>query len=97
MTPEGRVKKKIKELLAEYGAWFFMPHQAGYSQRGVPDFIGVYRERMFAIEAKAKGGKTTALQDREMEKMREQGCKTFVVEGDNLFVLAAWLEVVKEK
>jgi Holliday junction resolvase len=95
MTPEGRVKKKVKELLDEYGAWYFMPYQAGFTRRGIPDIVGVLRGRMFAVETKAKGGRTTALQEQEMGKMDAQGCKTFVVEGENLFVLAAWLEIVK--
>lgn len=96
MTPEGRVKKKIKELLDTYGAWYTMPYQAGFTRRGIPDFLGILRGRMFAIEAKAPGGKTTLLQVEELRKLDMQRCKTFVVEGENLFALAAWLEIVKE-
>ena len=42
MTPEGKVKKKIKEVLDEYGVYYFMPVQHGYGPRGV-DFHCVMR------------------------------------------------------
>lgn len=56
-TPEGSVKLKIKEYLKGLAPalWFFMPVGNGYGVRGIPDFIGVFRGRFFAIEAKAPG------------------------------------------
>lgn len=55
-TPEGNVKHKIKEYLKTIpGLWFYMPMQNGMGEQGIPDFIGCYEGRFFAIEAKAPG------------------------------------------
>lgn len=65
MTPEGKVKKAIKEWLAGLpNCWFFMPAAHGYGTNGVPDIIGCYRGVFFAVEVKKPGGLNgvTALQ-----------------------------------
>lgn len=82
MTPEGKVKAHVKKVLDKYGAWYFMPYQAGFTRRGIPDIIGVLRGTMFAVEVKAAKGKTTALQERELETLRGHGCIAFVVASD---------------
>ena len=70
MTPEGKVKKKVKALLDERGVYYFMPATAGYGRSGVPDIICCYRGYFLAIECKAGGNKPTALQLREMEMVQ---------------------------
>lgn len=75
-TPEGKVKDAIKAFLKSLpGCWFFMPVSNGMGAHGVPDFIGVYRGRFFAIEAKAPGKEknTTPLQDRVIGLIRAAG------------------------
>jgi hypothetical protein len=56
MTPEGKVKKDIKEYLhrlqAEGNLRVFMPEHMGLGESGVSDFIGVHVGRAFALEAK---------------------------------------------
>jgi len=66
MTPEGIVKRDIKaHLTGVENCWFFMPVPMGYGPRGIPDFVGCYRGRFFAIEAKrAEGGKLTPWQEK---------------------------------
>ena len=39
MTPEGAVKKRVKEILKDLGAWYAMPMGTGYGHSGVPDFL----------------------------------------------------------
>ena len=92
-TPEGKVKKVIKDLLKEYGAWFFMPVQGGFGRAGVPDFIGVHKGRFFAVETKGKEGqRPTRLQQIEMRDIAAQGGTCFVVAGqDGLEDLKVWL------
>jgi len=58
-TPEGRVKKKIRDYLKERGAYHYMPVQNGMGVVGIPDIVGCYKGQFFAIEVKAPGKKST--------------------------------------
>jgi hypothetical protein len=81
-TPEGKVKDKIKKLLDRYeeNLYYFMPVQMGLGSRTV-DFLCCANGRFFSIEAKAKAGRTTRLQERVMERMRRSGATTFLIVG----------------
>lgn len=83
-TPEGNVKLKIKAFLLTFGEvlWFFMPFQGGYGIRGIPDIIGCYKGRFFAIEVKAPGGKPKPWQNLIMDLIRKAGGLCIV--ADNL-------------
>src|SRR5690606_41709217 len=61
MTPEGRVKEKVKALLRRYGAYYFMPVQYGYGAPSV-DFLVCHQGFFAAIETKAEGKKPTKRQ-----------------------------------
>lgn len=80
MTPEGKVKKKVKALLDERGVYYFMPTTAGYGRSGVPDIICCYRGYFLAIECKAGGNKSTALQLREMQRIEKANGTAMVVD-----------------
>lgn len=84
MTPEGKVKKQIKQILEELDVWFFMPPANGYGRAGIPDFVGCLRGRFIAIEAKAGKGTTTALQDREIRRIKDAGGFVLIVNETNL-------------
>lgn len=84
MTPEAKVKAKIKDILKELGCYSFSPIGGAYSSRGVPDIIGCLHGIFFAIEAKAGKGKTTALQDRELQRIRDAGGVAMIVNEENL-------------
>jgi len=87
MTPEGRVKLKVKTFLnsfASSGIWYFMPPASGYGRAGIPDIVGCYRRHFFAIECKAKKPQPTALQLRELEKIEHAFGRTWVVSSDTL-------------
>lgn len=73
MTPEAKVKAKVKKILAELGAYWSMPVTGGYGNSGVPDFLVCYRGKFYGIECKANGGKTTALQDKHLADIRGAG------------------------
>lgn len=93
MTPEGKVKNKIKKLLDSRGdyLYYYMSVPFGYGATAV-DFLGCYRGRFFAIEAKAPHGALTARQDMVLNQIRLAGGVTFVVVGDaGLDALEAWL------
>jgi Holliday junction resolvase len=84
MTPEGKVKDKIKKILKANGIYYAMPHGAGYGNAGVPDFLCCVKGTFLAIEAKAKGGKPTALQVKNMQEINDAGGVALVVDEDVL-------------
>ena len=87
MTPEAKVKQQIKQILKELNLWYFMPPANGYGRAGIPDFIGCLKGRLIAIEAKAGKGKTTALQDREIQKIKDAGGFVLIVNESNIHTL----------
>ena len=84
MTPEGKVKAKVKKILTDKNIWFCMPVPTGFSRRGIPDFICCVNSRFLSIETKAGRGKTTALQEHEMSLIRASKGATLVVSEDNI-------------
>ena len=84
LTPERKVKDKVKKVLKELGAYYAMPATGGYGSSGVPDFLVCYRGRFFGLECKANGGKTTALQEKNLEDIRKNHGIAFVVDEANV-------------
>ncbi len=83
-TPESKVKAAVRKILNEFDVYHFMPPGNGFGRAGIPDIIGCVDGRFIAIECKAGKGKTTALQERELEWIAETGGFTFVAREDNL-------------
>jgi hypothetical protein len=84
LTPERKVKDKVKKVLKELGAYYAMPATGGYGSSGVPDFLVCYHGRFIGIECKANGGKTTALQEKNLEDIRKNHGIAFVVDEHNV-------------
>lgn len=84
MTPEKKVKVKVVAILKEFGAYYFYPVTGGYGASGVPDIVGCYKGRFFAVECKAGKGKTTALQDKNIAQIIACGGLAMVVNEDNI-------------
>ena len=82
MTPEGRVKAQVKKVLEAAGAWYFMPVSNGMGRHGIPDFIACHKGEFLAIETKAGKGRTTALQQRELDRIEAIGGRALVVTDD---------------
>lgn len=95
MTPEGKVKAKVKRILNRANAYYFMPVQTGY---GTPtlDFLGFHRGHGFAIETKAPGKKPTKRQEAIIHDIELTGTPAFVIDGteEAYAPLIAWLEEV---
>ena len=74
-APEAKVKDVIRSALRAVGdsLWFFMPIGGMFSMPGIPDFVGVYRGRFFAIEAKSATGRPTKMQLAVHELIRKAG------------------------
>ena len=83
-TPEKKVKTRLKKQLDELGIYHFSPFQAGMGRAGIPDVIGCYRGMFVAFECKAGKGKTTALQERELNAIRTARGLAFVINEENV-------------
>jgi len=94
MTPEGKVKAKVKKILDVHEVYYFCPATGGYGRSGIPDFVCCYKELFIAIECKAGKGKTTALQDRELAMIHNAGGRAFVVNEDNLHVIEHFFDSI---
>ena len=94
MTPEGKVKAKVKKVLNDIGAYYAMPVGTGFGNSGVPDFLVCLRGRFYAIECKANGGKTTALQDKHLADIRGAGGVSLIIHEANVENLRKELENV---
>ena len=88
MTPEAKVKAKVKRVLDTMGAYYFMPATGGYGRSGVPDIVGCINGQFFGIECKAGANKPTALQLKELDKIKAVGGLVFVVNEGNADELA---------
>lgn len=84
MTPEAKVKAKVKKLLDQLRIYYFFPATHGYGRSGVPDIIGCFMGLFVAIECKAGKGQLTGLQELELTKIKAAGGFTFVAREDNI-------------
>ena len=83
-TPEGKVKAKVKALLDKYNIYHFMPATGGYGRSGIPDIICCANGKFLAIECKAHGGRLTALQRRELDRIELAGGVCYVIYGEDV-------------
>ena len=92
-TPEGKVKLKVKKVLAKYRELRYIyehwPVPSGFG-RSTLDCLASIQGLAFAIETKAPGEKPTPLQQTYIEDMHRAGMKVFVIDGDTT-ELEDWL------
>lgn len=72
-TPEKKVKDKVKAILKELGAYYFMPATHGFGSSGVPDIVACLHGSFIGIEVKANGNKPTALQVKNLHQIANAG------------------------
>ena len=82
-TPEAKTKDKVVGILKDEGVYYFFPATHGYGRSGVPDIIACANGRFLAIECKAGTNKPTALQVREIERIRSAGGVAVVANEEN--------------
>ena len=92
MTPEGKVKAKIKKVLKDNDIYYVMPATGGYGNSGAPDFLICLNGKFVGFETKANGNKPTALQEKHLSAIRSQGGFTLVVDETNIDALTRLLE-----
>ena len=84
MTPEAKVKAKVVKILKAHGVYYFYPVTGGFGRSGIPDVICCVSGYFLAIECKAGKNKPTPLQEAEMQKIRDAGGVTLVVNETNI-------------
>jgi len=95
MTPEAAVKKQIRKILEAEGVYYAMPMGTGYGNSGVPDFLCCVAGKFVAIEAKAGKGRTTALQDANIERIGKAKGTALIINEQNIDTLRALLQSVR--
>jgi predicted nucleic acid-binding Zn ribbon protein len=96
MTPEGKVKDEVRDVLRMRMIWYYMPVQMGYGVGGIPDFICCWRGIFMGIECKAPGKRRTVtpLQRQCHSEIRSHGGRVVVVESGAEF--AAWMDLLED-
>ncbi len=80
MTPEGKIKRKVTELLRDNDIWYFFPGNNGFGKSGIPDIIAIVGGRFVGIECKADPTKKpTELQKRCGEEIKAAGGLWFLI------------------
>jgi Holliday junction resolvase len=96
-TPEGKVKAKVKKILDAYGAYYFMPATGGYGKSGVPDIVCCANGYFIGIECKAGKGKTTALQDKNLDAITAAAGVAVVINEDNIDYVTALMKMANKE
>ena len=96
-TPEKKVKRKIVDILKQYGMYYFYPVTGGYGASGVPDIVACYNGWFIGIEVKAdlKKNKPTALQQKNLSEIAQHGGVALVIDAYNLDHLVDTLETLR--
>ena len=92
-TPESKVKKQVKKILDDLGAYHFSPMTAGFGRSGVPDIIACYKGKFIGIECKAGKNEPTLLQKHNMKMIQQNKGLAIVINEGNIEAL---LTLVKE-
>ena len=94
-TPESKVKKRVKEVLKNLGAYYVVPVTSGYGNSGAPDFLVCYQGKFIGLECKAGKGRVTALQQRNLDQIDLAGGWSFVINEENVEQLNNLVNLVK--
>jgi len=91
MTPEKKVKTKVKKILDKLNCYHCMPTTGGYGASGVPDIIACWRGKFVGIECKANGNKPTALQQKHLRDISISGGISLVIDETNIDMLEFYI------
>lgn len=94
-TPEAKVKKQVKKILDDIGAYHFFPMSGGFGRSGVPDIIACYKGKFIGIECKAGKNETTLLQKHNIKEIQRNQGLAIVVNEDNIEALLALVKEIE--
>lgn len=84
MTPEVKVKKKVREVLDQMKVYHFPPFSGGYGRSGVPDIVACIGGVFVGIECKAGKGKLTEIQKFNLQQIEQCGGIALVINEENV-------------
>lgn len=96
-TPEKKVKDKVKKILGEHGAYYFMPATGGFGKSGVPDIVACLKGKFIGIECKANGGKPTALQEKNLSEIMNKGGLAVLVDETGIEAFKVLISSIDDK
>ena len=91
MRNESDVKKRVKQILKELGAWWYMPVPTGYGVQGIPDFIVCYKGLFIAIETKYGKNKCSKWQAIRLDEIRDHGGQSMVINENTVEFLRDYI------
>lgn len=94
-TPEAKVKEYVVRILKDEGVYYFFPATHGFGRSGIPDIVCCVNGKFIAFECKAGTNKPTALQVREIERIRQNGGVAAVVNEANWDMVRELVRKVK--
>jgi len=99
MTPEGKIKKKLTEMLKHEKVWYFFPANNGMGRAGIPDVLCIVEGTFVGIECKADETKQpTALQMECGKQIRNAGGFWFLVYDDySIAEVEKWIQKHKTR
>lgn len=98
MTPEGKVKRKVVEVLKKHEVWYFFPANNGFGKSGIPDIIAIVDGHFIGVEVKSATGRPTELQKICGKQIEDAGGTWLVVSDDvTLEVLDAVIQNRKDR
>ena len=99
MTPEGKIKKKLTDMLKHEKVWYFLPAANGMGRAGIPDVIAIVEGQFIGIECKADAAKKpTALQMACAKQIRNAGGYWFLIFDDySTADLQTWIQKWKNR
>lgn len=85
MTPEGKVKAQVREVLKSWQAYTFMPVQMGFGAATL-DFLCCIRGRFVGVETKRPGkiAHATRRQLETIDQIRAAGGLAYVVDSGDM-------------
>ena len=84
VTPEGKVKKKVRAVLDQMEVYHFPPFSGGYGRSGVPDIVACIDSVFVGIECKAGKGKLTEIQKHNLQQIEQCGGIALVINEENV-------------
>lgn len=98
MTPEGKVKDTVKQILKAHDVYYFMPVSNGMGAMGVFDFVCCVDGVFLGIECKSDAKKQpTPLQIRNAQKAMNSGGVALLIHKDNVMGLGDIISRLKER